>query len=131
MTREEEREAIKIIVNDFEEAGDDAMDDDETIVEKLVDVNTQKIERTWREVKRDLTNQHINVLRRNVGVAMFRYNHLNVNIPFAERRIIVIGTLAKHQFRVAELLRPNYPVYDEDEVIKVIVSKGIVFDNFS
>ena len=33
MTREEEREAIKIIVNDFEEAGDDAMDDDETIVE--------------------------------------------------------------------------------------------------
>ena len=48
---------------------------------------------------------------------MFRYNHLNVNIPFAERRKIVIQTLAKHQFRDAELLRSNYPVYDEDEVM--------------
>ena len=86
--------AIRIIVNDFGEAGDDAMDDEERPEEKVVDVHTQKVERTWREVKRELVNHHINVLRRNIGVAMFRYNHLNVNIPFNERRKIVIRTLA-------------------------------------
>ena len=53
MTRHEEEEAIRIIVNDFEEAGDDAMDDEEQQDEKVVDVHTQKVEMTlaWSQTR--------------------------------------------------------------------------------
>ena len=86
MSPEEERWAIRIVVNEFDDAGDDAMDDDGVVDEKMVDVSTQKIERSWRKGKGDLVNQHVSVLRRNIGVEMFRFNHLFVNIPFNERR---------------------------------------------
>ena len=109
MSRDEEREAIRMVVTESEEAEDDAIDEEGIVEEILVFVHTQKIERTWREVKRELVNQHISVLRRNVGVAIFRYNHLNINIPFNERRKTVIKTVAKHQLRDGELLRSRYP----------------------
>ena len=86
------------------------------IKERKERVHTQKVERSWREVKRELVNQHIDVLRRNIGVAMYRYNHLNVRIPFNERRKAVVRVVAKHQMRVGELLRSRYPVYDDEEL---------------
>ena len=98
------------------EGEDEAVDEDVVIEEPTIDVHAQKIERVWREVKREFVYQHISVLRRNVGVAMFRYNHLNVRIPFSERRKIVLRVLAKHQFRDGELLRQMFPVYEEDEL---------------
>ena len=47
---------------------------------------------------------------------MFRYNHLNVNIPFNERRKTVIRIVAKHQMRDGELLRTRYSIYDDKEL---------------
>ena len=92
VTEQEEREAIEIAVREFEEGGDDDTIQEGTVViqEKKQRVHTQKVERSWREVKRELVNQHIDVLRRNIGVAMYRYNHLNVRIPFNEKRKAVI-----------------------------------------
>ena len=85
------------------------------MIEELKErVHTQLVERSWREVKRELVNQHIDVLQRNVGVAMYRYNHLNVSIPFNERRKDVVRVVAKHQMRVGELMRTKYAVYDDE-----------------
>ena len=117
MSQAEERAAIQIVVNDFEDAGDDAFEDEGVVEQPMVSVNTQKIERSWREVKRELTNQHISVLRRNVGVAIYRYNHLNVRIPLVERREMVIRAVAKHQMRLGELTRQRFPVYVDEELL--------------
>ena len=117
MTEQEEREAIAVAVREFEEGGDDAVDEGTVVIEEKKErVHTQKVERSWREVKRELVNQHIDVLRRNIGVAMFRYNHLNVRIPFNERRKLVIQIVAKHQMRDGELLRSRYSIYDDEEL---------------
>ena len=117
MSQAEERAAIQIVVNDFEDAGDDAFEDEGVVEQPMVSVNTQKIERSWREVKRELTNQHISVLRRNVGVAIYRYNHLNVRIPLVERREMVIRAVAKNQMRLRELMRQRFPVYEDEELL--------------
>ena len=117
MSLAEERAAIQIVVNEFEDAGDDAFEDEGVVEQPMVSVNTQKIERSWREVKRDLTNQHISVPRRNVGVAMYRYNHLNVRIPFEERRKIVIKAVAENKMRHGELLRKAFPVNEDEELL--------------
>ena len=117
VTEQEEREAIEVAVREFEEGSDDAIDEGTVVIEEKKErVHTQKVERSWREVKRELINQHIDVLRRNIGVAMYRYNHLNVRIPFNERRKAVIQVVAKHQMRVGELLRSRYSVYDDEEL---------------
>ena len=117
VTEQEEREAIEVAAREFEEGNDDAIDEDTVVIEEKKErVHTQKVERSWREVKRELVNQHIDVLRRNIGVAMYRYNYLNVRVPFNERRKAVVRVVAKHQMRVGELLRSRYPVYDDEEL---------------
>ena len=121
MSRAVERAAIQIVVNEFEDAGDDAFEDEGVIQQPMVSINTQKIERSWREVKRDLTKQHISVPRRKIGVAMYRYNHLNVGIPFEERRI-VIKAVANNQMSHGELLRNGFPVYEDEQLLKMTPS---------
>ena len=44
MTREEDMEVIRIVVNEFEEAGDYAIDDDGIVEENEVNFHTQKVE---------------------------------------------------------------------------------------
>ena len=117
MDPEEEREAIETAFRNYVEAEDEAVDETRVVIDKPEVVHTQRIERSWREVKRELVNQHLDVLRRNNGVAMFRFNHLKVSVPFAERRKIVIRAVAKHQAQVEELMRFRYSIYDEDDQI--------------
>ena len=105
LTPAQQRRAIQVAVDEFEAAGDDAFEDEGDFEEEMIDVHTQKIERAWREVKRGLGIQHLNVLRRNLGVEMFRYNHLNNSVPFNEMRKIVIHLVAKHKTNVDALLR--------------------------
>ena len=118
MDPEEEREAIETAVRHYIEADDEAVDETRIVIDKKEFVHTQRIERSWREVKRDLVNQHLDVLRRNIGVAMFRFNHLKVSVSFNERRKIVIGAVAKHQTQVEEILRFRYSINDEDDQIQ-------------
>ena len=117
MDPEEEREAIVTAFRNYVEAEDEALDETRVVIDKPEVVHTQRIERSWREVKRELVNQHLDVLRRNIGVAMFRFNHLKVSLPFAERRKIVIRAVAKHQTQVEELMRFRFSIYDEDDQI--------------
>ena len=88
--------------------------EDMSLIDDTVVVHTNKIERAWREIKRGLVNQPIRLLSRNIGVEMFRYNHLNVKIPFDKRRDLVLETVAKHQTQIQELLRESFPVYPHE-----------------
>ena len=117
MDPEEEREAIQTAVRHYIEADDEAVDETRFVIDKKV-VHTQRTERSWREVKRELVNQHLDVLRRNIGVAMFRFNHLKVSVPFNERRKIVIRAVARHQTQVEELMRFRYSICDDDDQIQ-------------
>ena len=119
---EEERVAIEAAVRNFIEAEDDAVDETRLVIDKQEIVHTQRIERSWREVKRELVNQHLDVLRRNIGVAMYRFNHLKVSVPFTERRKIVIRAVAKHQHQVEELMRFRYSIYDDEDQIQTPTS---------
>ena len=118
MDPEEEREAIQTAVRRYIEADDEAVDETRIVIDKKEVVHTQRIERSWREVKQDLVNQHLDVLRRNIGVAMFRFNHLKVSVPFNERRKIVIRAVARHQTQVEELMRFRFSIYDDDDQIQ-------------
>ena len=101
--------------DDHQAGSDDAEDfEDLTLIDDTVEVHTNKIERAWREIKRGLANQPIRLLSRNIGVEMFRYNHLNVKIPFKLRMDIILATIAKHQTNVEQLLRDSFPVYPEE-----------------
>ena len=119
MDPEEERVAIETAVRNFIEAEDEAVDETRLVIDRQEIVHTQRIERSWREVKRELVNLHIDVLRRNIGVAMFRFNHLKVNVPFTERRKIVIRAVAKHQDQVEELMRFRYSIDDDEDQIGI------------
>ena len=106
------------VVEEVEEehASDDAEDfEDLTLIDDTIEVHTNKIERAWREIKRGLANQPIRLLSRNIGVEMFRYNHLNVKLPFKLRRDLVLSTIAKHQNEIEQLLRETFPVYPEEQ----------------
>ena len=98
------------------EGGSDEAEDaeDQVLVDDTIVVHTNRIERVWREVKRGLRDQPLRLLSRNVGVEMFRYNHLNANIPFLRRRDIIIDVVAKHQSQVEALLRSQFPIYPEE-----------------
>ena len=101
---------------DEAESVSDAAEDweDLSLIDDSVVVHTNKIERAWREIKRGLVNQPIRILSRNIGVEMFRTNHLNVKIPFEKRRDLVLETVAKQQTKIQELLRESFPVYPEE-----------------
>ena len=58
MTPEQEARAIENAVLEYEGGGDDAVDEEVVIEEPTIDVHTQKIERVWREVKREFVYQH-------------------------------------------------------------------------
>ena len=86
------------------------------LVVETVKVHTNKIERAWREVKRGLANQPLKLLSRNIGVEMFRDNHLGANVPFATKRDLIIATIGKHQTKVKELLRSYFPIDLEEKL---------------
>ena len=106
---EEGVELVECVSDEAEDA------DDQVLVDDTIMVHTNKIERVWREVKRGLRDQPLRILSRNVGVEMYRYNHLNANIPFLRRRDIVISVVAKHQSKIQDLLRSQYPIYPEEQ----------------
>ena len=85
--------------------------EDIILIDDTVDAHTNKIERCWREVKRGLLNQPLSLLSRNVIVEMFRYNHLGSDIPFRDKRDVVIRTVAKHQENVQKLLQDSFEIY--------------------
>ena len=97
------------------ECGSDEAEDaeDQILVDDTIVVHTNKIERVWREVKRGLRDQPLRLLSRNVGVEMYRYNHLNAKIPFLTRRDIIINAIAKHQSKSEDLLRIEFPIYPQ------------------
>ena len=100
---------------DVESVSDAAEDwEDISLLDDTVVVHTNKIERALLEIKRGLINQPIRLLSRNIGVEMFRYNHLNVKIPFEKTRDLVQQTVAKNQTKIEELLRESYPLYPEE-----------------
>ena len=70
--------------------------EDETLIDDTIIVHTNKIERVWREVKKGLRHQPLSLLRRNINVEMFRYNHLQEHKYFSERRRVVLSVIAKH-----------------------------------
>ena len=110
-----QRRKVEEPQEDDQACSDDAEDfEDLTLIDDTIEVHTNKIERAWREIKRGLANQPIRLLSRNIGVEMFRYNHLNVKIPFKLRMDIILATIAKHQTKIEQLLRDSFPVYPEE-----------------
>lgn len=105
-------EGVEVVECGSDEAEDA---DDQVLLDDTIVVHTNKIERVWREVKRGLRDQPLRLLSRNVGVEMYRYNHLNANVPFAARRDIIINLVAKHQSKIQDLLRNQYPIYPEEQ----------------
>ena len=99
-----------------EELPSDIAEDAEDIIliDDAVDAHTNKIERCWREVKRGLLNQPICLLARNVNVEMFRYNYLGSDIPFRDKRDIVVRTVGKHQEDVQKLLQDSFEIYPKN-----------------
>ena len=110
-----QRRAVPMEEPMVEVLSDDAEDaDDIELIDDTIVVHTNKIERSWREIKRGLSNQPISLLSRNIGVEMFRFNHLGTSIPFVEKRNIVLRTIAKHQEKIDKLLQSTFPVYPEE-----------------
>ena len=84
MDPEEERVAIETAVRNFIEAEDEAVDETRLVIDRQEIVHTQRIERSWREVKQELVNQRLDVLRSNDDVATYRSNHLKVSVPLTK-----------------------------------------------
>ena len=96
-----------------EEQGDDAEDASDQEPENVVNVNTQRIERAWREVKRGLQGQPLSLLRRNLNVEMFRFNYLPTNTSFEDKRDVVLRVVGKHQSCLEELNTLSFSIYDD------------------
>ena len=88
--------------------------DDETLIDHTIIVHTNKIERVWREVKRGLWHQPLSLLRRNINVEMFRYNHLQERQSFSERRKVVLSVIAKHESNVEMLNTKRFSIYSDE-----------------
>ena len=88
--------------------------EDETLIDDTIIVHTNKIERVLREVKRGLRHQPLSLLRRNINVEMFRYNHLKERKSFSERRKIVLSIIAKHQSNIEMLNKQEFSIYSDE-----------------
>ena len=97
----------------MEQQSDDAEDTSDQQPENIVNVNTQRIERAWREVKRGLQGQPLSLLRRNLNVEMFRFNNLTSNMSFEEKRDVVLRVLGKHQSSLEGLNTLSFSIYDD------------------
>ena len=114
VSKEELDERIRGQMAAIEEWGDDAEDTEDQEPERVLAVNTQRIERAWREVKRGLVGQPLSLLRRNLNVEMFRFNNLRSNMSFEEKRNVVLRVIGKHQAKIEELNKLAFSIYDEN-----------------
>ena len=97
----------------MEQQSDDAEDTSDQQPENVVNVNTQRIERAWREVKRGLQGHPLSLLRRNLNVEMFRFNYLTSNMSFEEKRDVVLRVVGKHQSSLEGLNTLSFSIYDD------------------
>ena len=113
-TPEQVEENIRHELQLIEEYDDFAEDTSDQEARHVVFANTQKIERSRREVKRGLQGQPLSLLRRNLSVEMFRFNSLPSTLSFEEKRGVVMRVIGKHQGELDKLNQTSFSVYGDN-----------------